>query len=239
MISTDQQAYQRLYDIWQSDALNLGDGGRPGGPGSPRGPNGVVYGQNFRTLDVLSSLDVATTDTGTNVQKSFFNPSTTDRGNPLLNTVAPSFKEGGNVPAGSFYGLAGVIVDFPLNVLATMTITQLIAIMNGAGGAGEGLVGSKLAMNFGAQTPFLDVMASRFLRSTQGWEVSNDAAAVPLVARKGISEGVEMMWLPRPKGLVGGVQISSTFNYTLASIPVAFKLLLKMHFFAADQGNPT
>jgi len=213
-MTQDIMAYQRAYELWRGDAVKAG------------------YGSNLRTVDVLTTAEFATTDNGTQKSKQFFNPSDTNKGNPLLNTTAPSFKEGGNVPSSSIYGIYGMmlLIDNQLtSAAAALTVTQLNQILAGIGSA-------RLTANIGNQ-PFAEWQASRCLQSfDSGYLLSNDGAATPLVARGNFIRSV-VTPLPTPKLLNPGAQLSGTITYTLPTISAAFNLTLLYHMFAADQGS--
>jgi hypothetical protein len=66
-----------------------------------------------------------------------------------------------------------------------------------------------------------------------GYLVSNDAAAVPLVAAAGFVQ-VTPAPLPAVKNLNPGAQITGSITYTLATIAVAIDLTLLLHCFAGD-----
>lgn len=204
----DLMGYQRAYETWRNDSAQAG------------------YAANFRSIDVLTEAAFATSDTGVAKEKKFFNPPDADKGNPLLNTTAPSFKEGGNVPSSSLFGLFGIAVLLPVQY---GTITQLNTVLAGIGSG-------RIVVNIGNQ-PILEWEASRVLQAyDSGYAISNDAATTPLVAR-GNFQRSGLVPLPGVKILNPGAQLSASFIYTLGSIPVAFNLVLNLHMFAADQGN--
>lgn len=204
----DLMGYQRAYETWRADAAQAN------------------YASNFRSIDVLTEAAFATTDNGTAKEKKFFNPPAADAGNPLLNTTAPSFKEGGNVPSSSMFGLFAIML---LVDIQYSTITNLNTLLAGLGSG-------RIVINIGNQ-PILEWQAARVLQSYDaGYQVSNDAAATPLVARSNVERSA-MVPLPGTKLLNPGAQLSASFFYTLATIPVAFNLILSMHMFAADQGQ--
>lgn len=205
----DVLGYQRGYDAWRLMAADAG------------------YAANFRSVDVLTTLALATSgDTGTAVVRNFFNPPAADAGNPLLNTGAPSFKEGGNVPSSSIFGIYALWMQISVQL---GTITQMNTLL-------AALMGGKVTANIGNQ-PFVDWCVNRIFQSSDGgWAVSNDAAATPLVARSNFMRS-SMQALPAPKILDPGAQLSAKLTYSAASIPVATNVTLAFHMFAADQGS--
>lgn len=209
MSGIDLMGYQRAYEIWRQEAAEAG------------------YAINQRSIDVLTSAAFATGDNGTDKEKQFFNPGDAAKGDPLLNTSSPSFKEGGNVPSSSIFGIFALGLRVPVQY---GTVTQLNTLLAGLGA-------SRLYANIGNQ-PFAEWESSRLLQSYDaGWIVSNDGAASPLVARSNFQRSG---WTPLPgvKMLNPGTQISAKVVYTLPTIPVAFNLVLAMHMFAADYGQP-
>jgi hypothetical protein len=97
----DLIGYQRAYELWRDAALSFGNDGV-----SPR------YTRNLRSVDVVTTASLATTDTGTK-SKTWFTPTAAAAADPAKVSVPPTFNPDGKVPTGSFFGVFGAALLFP------------------------------------------------------------------------------------------------------------------------------